>query len=558
MPDPRTSPRSPNGHRGSRRRRPGGTSSPRRSAARLPIAAIAAASIIGGAFGITLSSTGRVGPTAVAVRLAAAEAQVAAASPPAADPGNADPATGPAAGTATAQPASDPGDCTLLVPANPLTAQGLATPYQLTAAAGGTCHQADPAQAAFVQATILDPATGKVSVYNPLVVDQGTTPAAPTVTPALPRGAVVGVWFGFNGNNLTLQKTGGQVVVRRNGRHLRLRDAGGSLAQGRCVNGTQNSVFGQFAFCNAPAFFQAAKRAIDTRRLTVAPIGMAADGRPCPTTRDFGIVDQDQSDNVTATYLLAPDGRTAQATEANAAALPGARVLTNASDNGLLVNFVDKALGCTPFTAPDLANGATPTTSLALDELQATQQAAPVALVPPNNPMTLIDDAMSRTKTNIYRNGSNMPPLTGSLTAAAVSYCKNMITVGQQRLQRDQAAFQAFATPDAATATNLYTFLGTRLAASYANLNCQALTGQPNPITVQTDGHVAVGIVLGGQGATRAPATPMTPPSAAPTSAAPTSTAPTATAPTATALATTAAGTTPPAPATGPPHRRRP
>src|SRR5579871_6302904 len=47
--------------------------------------------------------------------------------------------------------AQDNVDCTLVVPANPLTAKGLATPYQLTAtnAQQGACHEANTAQSAF-------------------------------------------------------------------------------------------------------------------------------------------------------------------------------------------------------------------------------------------------------------------------------------------------------------------------------------------------------------------------------------------------------------------------
>jgi hypothetical protein len=84
-------------------------------------------------------------------------------------------------------------NCTLIVPANPLSAEGLATPYQLLAtdATAGDCHETDKSQAAFVQAAVLDPATGQVSIYNPLVVDQGATPAMPPVIPTLPANAIV-------------------------------------------------------------------------------------------------------------------------------------------------------------------------------------------------------------------------------------------------------------------------------------------------------------------------------------------------------------------------------
>src|SRR6202011_2871950 len=71
-------------------------------------------------------------------------------------------------------------NCTVNVPANPLTAQGLATPYQL----GDGCDEANKMQAAFVQGAVIDPA-GNISVYNPLVVNQGQQPAAAPVIPTI-------------------------------------------------------------------------------------------------------------------------------------------------------------------------------------------------------------------------------------------------------------------------------------------------------------------------------------------------------------------------------------
>src|SRR5215469_9486197 len=51
-------------------------------------------------------------------------------------------------------------NCTLTVPDNPLSAQGLATPYQFVATdpAQGPCNESNTAQSAFVQAVIYDPA----------------------------------------------------------------------------------------------------------------------------------------------------------------------------------------------------------------------------------------------------------------------------------------------------------------------------------------------------------------------------------------------------------------
>ena len=117
------------------------------------------------------------------------------------------PAGARSAGTAQCPSATPTANvnCEIIVPAHPLTAAGLATPYRLTGPDGATpaasgCTMANAANlGAFVQATILDPATGKLSVYEPLVITKGTRPAATPVPPRLPKGAVVTIDFGFNG-----------------------------------------------------------------------------------------------------------------------------------------------------------------------------------------------------------------------------------------------------------------------------------------------------------------------------------------------------------------------
>ncbi|MEZ0070111.1 hypothetical protein ABIA32_006163 [Streptacidiphilus sp. MAP12-20] len=370
-----------------------------------------------------------------------------------------------AAPLAAAPPATPDADCALLVPPNPLTATGLATPYRLTATdpAKGPCHEADPAQSAFVQATILDPATGALSVYDPLVVDRGTHPARTSARPKLPARAVVALWFGFNGNNLTLR---------------------GALSPGRCVNGSAGSLFGQFAYCNAPAFFAAARGAERAGRLKVPPLGVGRDGAPCPSTRDFGLVDQDQSDNVTTAYLTTANGRTAQRTAPNEAALGGGTgTILNGSDNLLLTAFVDPALGCTPWTAPDLADPGHAATSLALDEIQAAAgQRPPVALVPLTDPMVLgRDGAPSHAKTDLYRAGVDQPAL-GRGPAPdhgdGAAYCANLARVGTARLRADQSIFAGAASP--VDGQNLFDFLTARLSASLTTLGCAVSPPAPS------------------------------------------------------------------------------
>ena len=257
-------------------------------------------------------------------------------------------------------------NCVLEVPPNPLSAKGLATPYKMSG-----CDQTQFAtEACFVEAAILDPATGAIQIYNPLVINQNSTRAGvdfiTPVVPTLPANAVVGIFFGSNAVTLTLS---------------------GDTAT--CVNGDGNSVFGQFAYCNTPAFFKAAYSAVSNGLLKVPPPGTttkAATVQPCPVTRDFRMVDMDQSDNVDSTYLLINGKTLAQNTPANAAKYKNSTrkfylftkqvsclMLTspeiqNGSDNLLLNAFLSPTLGCSAgtFSAPCItcATGSSPAMAL--------------------------------------------------------------------------------------------------------------------------------------------------------------------------------------------------
>src|SRR5713101_8103131 len=408
--------------------------------------------------------------------------------------------------TATAPVAAANVSCDIIVPADPLSAAGLATAYQLTGAGGMSaaasgCTTANSANlGAFVQATILDPATGALSVYSPLVITQGTAPAAAPVVPALPANAVVTIDFGFNGTNLT------QVGATP-----------AALQQGNCADNLNGSLFGQVSFCNGAAFFQAVATAEAAGLLTVPALGVSPKtGQPCPTTRSFTMIDQDQSDNVTTTYLLTATGQTAQFNPANVAALPAATTIVNGSDNKLLAAFLDPTLGCAPFTAPDLSQAGAAGPSQALSEIQAQAQAAPVALVPENDEMTLVNNAFSADKTNLYRSNVGQPAISAANDAASspANYCQNMANIQTAFLNANQALLATGASPVPAVGTNLLTFLANRELMSFTNLNC-ANFGLTNPVTVTLDANgVATAATFNttqqtatNPGATAAPAT---------------------------------------------------
>jgi hypothetical protein len=413
-------------------------------------------------------------PTATAAAAAAVPPAASFANGPVATRQLGDLATVPVDGTGaainlnqTAAEAAASMNCTLTVPANPLSAQGLATPYQL----GDGCSMADAVnEGAFVEATILAP-NGQLQVYNPLVITAGTTPAAMPVAPTIAPGSRVIIDIGSNGTNLVLEGRGAR--------------------QGNCIDALGQSVIGQVSACNAVNFYNLANFEIARGVLTVPPLGTSDDGQPCLTTRDFAVVDQDPSDNVVTDYLINGNGQTAQDNAANAAAIAGATVLVNGSDDKLLADFLDPANGCTPFTATDSTAPGGTAGAQALNELSArVNQQGTIGVVPPNDEMTLVNSAFSVAKTNVYRSLVDQPLLAGNVNATQVAeaFCQNIANIAPARNQLDMTRELNFGTPVAAIGDNLATFMGNRLSMSFVNLGC-ANFGLANPVTVTLDGN---------------------------------------------------------------------
>lgn len=343
--------------------------------------------------------------------------------------------------------------CHLVAPADPTSAAGLSTPWQVAG-----CNENDPNNAVFVQAVIFDPATATLSVYNPLVVTAETSPAVPPTVPILPANAVVAIWVGAN-NTV-------QVV--------------GPSADSWIQPG------GQQAYLGVPTF----DAVINAAHSAIPPLGTAKDGLPCPTSRDFSIVDQDPSDNTTARELVTPAG-IAQNTPTNRALYPGAPIVFNGSDEATL-DRVDTALGCTPWKVPDLAD---PThtqrlTAGLLQELQAAAyQAAPVALVPGLDPFTLINGQPNLNQLNLYRAQVDQP---SAADTGDDGYCSHLLAIGEPRLKLDQPWTSLAGSPFPALADNLYTFLAYRFTGTWALLNCSTFTGQAVPVTLTYNGNGVV------------------------------------------------------------------
>jgi len=356
-------------------------------------------------------------------------------------------ASNAAAALATAAPAAGMRSnttCDIIVPANPLSAQGLATPYQLTGPHGTTptqsgCEMSNWAKlGAFVQATILDPATGTLSVYEPLVITKGTWPDTPgrkLRPPAIPADAVVTIDFGFNGTDLI------QVGATPT-----------ALAAGHCASDSAGPAFGPTSSCNGVNFFNAVRQAErkgllqvpspGTSNAIVASGGALGTGRSCPVISNFEVAGLDPGESVTTAYLLNPlTGQTAPDSQTYQSYIPGATLAQGKSANSVLDQYVDPILKCTPFEAPDLSNANVPAFSEALDEIAAdAHQPKTAALVPASDP---------------------------------AMYCQNLVNIQAPFLAANQKLLATGQSPVAATAGNLLTFLANDLSASFTSLDCQ-------------------------------------------------------------------------------------
>jgi len=369
-------------------------------------------------------------------------------------------------------------DCIIKVPNDPLNS-GLFENWILSTQTFSDvpCTQTDPGANVFIEATILNIYTGELFVYFPLVVDIGSTPAAPALKGNITTlNHIVTIHFGSNGNSITLLPTIDYSINSN------------SLISGNCVNGLQNgSIFGQFAYCNAEKFFKRVNEMIINSPIKIPELQNSPMGDVCPTTRSFGVIDQDQSDNVLSQYLLLSDNTVSQDYKINKEKFPNFKILGNGSDNRLLNNFINVAIGCQSFTAPDLVDNTILRSSLALNEIQANlldNNLETTALVPSIDPMVLDNNIESLEKLNLYRIGVNQPLLISMNISNNILYCKQLITIAPVFLNLHKDELSKKSSPDSNIASNLLNFLANRFINSLMILNCQNLTGLTSPISV--------------------------------------------------------------------------
>jgi len=314
----------------------------------------------------------------------------------------------------------------------------------------------------FVHAVILNTDNGAVAIYNPLVITAGTTPeVAPVPVTFTPNNHIVGIWMGSNSNTLTLTNQVG-------------------ITNGICVSGTPTSPFGQFAFCNVQNFWKAMENVRALGLLAVPPIGIGPDGAPCPTIRDYFVVDMDPDDGVPTTYLVTANGNVIQKT-LNNMKLNIQGEIANDGDHRLVSSFVQAATGCQGWLVQDLADPGVKRSALPMNVLQSVYfQPMPVEVLPNNDPMTTTNGQPDMAKLNLYRKGIYQPQINNLIEADPVVFCKNYVNITAPRLRILSTVLKNTVSP-AGAGMNLFDFMKARCSTTYAAVNCAVLIGIPDP-----------------------------------------------------------------------------
>ena len=174
--------------------------------------------------------------------------------------------------------------CGILVPEDPLSINGLKKPYILKSLTNNNndCCVTKTYKTVFVEVVILDIISNTFYVYNPPVINNNSQIKIKTELPSLPQQYIIGIWFGSN--NVT----------------FKLLDSNNSLHFGNCADGTHQSIFGNFAYCNAKNFFITVNNLINSNNIKIP-------NSNCITSRSFEFNYQYDISGISSSYIITKD-----------------------------------------------------------------------------------------------------------------------------------------------------------------------------------------------------------------------------------------------------------
>jgi hypothetical protein len=110
--------------------------------------------------------------------------------------------------------------------------------------------------------------------------------------------------------------------------------------------------------------------------------------------------------------------------------------------------------------------------------------------VPENDAMVLdIGGNIDQAKTDLYRSEIGQPPVSSQTEASSSPrmFCQNLVNIQTAFIAANSKLLAAAPSPVPTVGDSLYTFLASRLAGSFDDLNCKNF-GLAQPVAVVTDG----------------------------------------------------------------------
>jgi len=154
--------------------------------------------------------------------------------------------------------------------------------------------------------------------------------------------------------------------------------------------------------------------------------------------------------------------------------------IANDGDHHLINAFVQPTLGCQGWLVPDMADPGVKRTALPMNVLQAVlYQPMPVEGLPNTDPMTTTNNAPDMIKLNMYKKGIYQPQIANLIESDPAAFCRNYANITAPRLRLLSANLKNGQSPNGVG--TLFDFMKARCIATYAALNCQGLTGVPDP-----------------------------------------------------------------------------
>lgn len=349
-------------------------------------------------------------------------------------------------------------NCGIYLPNQFLTPIGLSTPFILkTISSNIPCSAINSKTTVFVEATIFDKSTGKLTIYNPLVVNNLSQVAIYPDIPTFASDSVVGLWF----SSTVLSFSFINVYPG-------------------CIDGTLRNKFGYFAYCNADVFFEEIRNNINK----IIQGGVPILSLNCPTIRSFSFINQYQNYKTLTSYILTNKLQIAQNTVNNRKNLNIMSIIEEYPDgNKLLVNYIHKLLSCETYQVYDNIETNVLKYSLALNEIQtyiSRNDVTTRAYLSESNPMILFDYE----KFNLYKLGINQPM---NISHNMKDYCISLYKETHQFLSINYDKMIITPSPDNYKGPNLLIFMVIRFMSTWIELNCFKYTNMTSPIIITYD-----------------------------------------------------------------------